>query len=154
MRGFVFRFSRSEKRRLPLGPLGTLGALLLLSPALAIVVPSAACDSGGNCLRMSDCDRGYTCVEGTCLSDTAIDGPGADAAGMTDGAGGAADSSVRDASAEASSPASPDSGSDSGPTSDAAPDASLDASAPDASDSSVDAGDDANSDAGDDADAN
>src|SRR6185369_3848463 len=45
---------------------------LLLLGALAVLwVSSSACQFGdGDCLRMSDCDTGYSCVEGTCRSNT------------------------------------------------------------------------------------
>lgn len=46
-------------------------ALLLLGLGVALV--PAACSLGdGECLRMSDCDRPYQCVEGTCRSDETL----------------------------------------------------------------------------------
>ena len=92
---------------------------------------------------MSDCDRGFTCVEGKCISDLtppAPTGPGADASG-------ASDATADRPAVEAGSDSSPPSPSDSG--SDASTDASSDASSDASTDANADAGDDADADAGD-----
>lgn len=49
---------------------------LLLGGAGMMIWLSAGCELGdGDCLRMSDCDPGYVCVEGTCRSNTPADAP-------------------------------------------------------------------------------
>ena len=84
---------------------------------------TAACTLGdGDCLRMSDCDVGYACVEGTCRSNRAADAPPssppdagprsttrADAATDALDAGDASspDASAGDASADADADAAP-----------------------------------------------
>jgi len=51
---------------------------LFLSAAGMMVWLSAGCELGdGDCLRMSDCDLGYVCVEGTCRSNAPADAPNA-----------------------------------------------------------------------------
>lgn len=94
----------------------------VLFGALSIVwLSSAACQIGdGDCLRMSDCDTGYTCVEGTCTSDTPADAPNATAAAADAGSrSGRADAGVADASRDASSDAGPSDASADGASTDA-----------------------------------
>ena len=48
----------------------------LFGAATALWLATAGCELGdGDCLRMSDCDDGYACVEGTCRSNRASDAP-------------------------------------------------------------------------------
>ena len=59
--------SRSELVR-------AVALLAFVASALAAALTTSACElSGGACLRMSDCDVDYVCVEGTCRSDHASD---------------------------------------------------------------------------------
>lgn len=112
----------------------------LVTAALAAIV--TACQlTEGTCVRMSDCDTGYTCVEGTCLSnDPAAPSASMDEAGTTDATTGPVydASSAYDANVADASVSDADAG-----------DASHDADAGDASDGSSDA-----ADASGDADAN
>lgn len=51
------------------------GASFVLLALGTLAVP-AACSSGDHpCLRMSDCEAPFECVEGTCRSDEALGGP-------------------------------------------------------------------------------
>ncbi|MBX3209346.1 MAG: hypothetical protein KF764_30215 [Labilithrix sp.] len=94
-------------------------ASVLFGAVAAVWLSSAACQIGdGDCLRMSDCDTGYTCVEGTCISDTPADAPNTAAdAGATQK--GRADASTRDAARDATNDASPSDASADGPSTDA-----------------------------------
>ena len=87
-------------------------AMFLLGASAAVWLSSAACQLGdGDCLRMSDCDTGYACVEGTCISDRPSDAPDASLdAGST-----RADASASDASRDGST-------GDAGDAADARPD--------------------------------
>ncbi|MBN9163103.1 MAG: hypothetical protein BGO98_26385 [Myxococcales bacterium 68-20] len=91
--------------------------MMLIGAITAVWLSSAACQLGdGDCLRMSDCDTGYACVEGTCISDRPSDAPDASSdAGST-----RADASASDASRDSS-------------TGDAATDARTDDASADAS---------------------
>ncbi len=94
----------------------------ILFGAIAIAwVSSAACQLGdGDCLRMSDCDTGYTCVEGTCLSDTPSDAPSSAAdAGDAGARPGRAEAGVADAARDASGDGAPSDASADGPSTDA-----------------------------------
>jgi hypothetical protein len=102
---------------------------VLLGPLAALWIVSSACQLGdGGCLRMSDCDKGYACVDGVCESDLAADAKGAvsDDAGDDTGAPTVAvptpSTSSTDASVDAPTSDATDAGTD-GPSTDAAPDA-------------------------------
>lgn len=49
------------------------GIAIGLGLALLFVATSACQLGDGSCLRMSDCEPPYACVEGTCVSDQAND---------------------------------------------------------------------------------
>ena len=95
--------------------------LLLFAGMAALWISSAACQFGdGDCLRMSDCDTGYTCVEGTCRSDTPADAPNTPADAGTDARSTTrANASTSDASRDGSSDGSARDGSADGSSTDA-----------------------------------
>lgn len=55
---------------------------------LAVALVPAACSLGdGECLRVSDCEGSYQCVEGTCRSDETLGiQPGSGDGGVSDAA--------------------------------------------------------------------
>jgi hypothetical protein len=61
------------------------GVALVLG-ALAIALVPAACAAGDDaCLRMSDCEAPYQCVDGTCRSDETLGiQPGGEDAGASE----------------------------------------------------------------------
>ncbi len=112
----------------PTQMLETLAWPQALAALVGLIFAASSCQMGdGSCLRMSDCDRGYVCVEGTCLSDSArADGPGAQPASPsvgTDGGLEAADGGLDVGDGAASSGAPGDAATSSEGAVDAASDA-------------------------------
>jgi hypothetical protein len=111
MWGYVFPSDPSSKSRRS----AAMKLVLLFGAATALWLSSAACQLGeGECLRMSECDTGYSCVEGTCRSNIAADAPNTAPDASTDArATSRADAAATDASRDGSTDGSAsDSGTD------------------------------------------